>query len=209
MMGEIENAMIKRLKLANGVAGLLGYTLRSIESYGEQLRSDKVKTVANTTPAVWVTFLGAQKIAGEDDHVWQARFAVIAAHKNARNEAASRLGAGDEVGVYQIANDVRGLFNGHSLGLAIGGLDPQAIRLIKSPELAQSMVNVLAVEFLTDWYEEDAFEAPGMIAAENAARADEPGYVPRRQLGDFANFNVKWEPPVPSDTGDSITVPQE
>ena len=209
MMGEIENAMVKRLKLANGVAGLLGYTLRSIESYGEQLRSDKVKTVANTTPAVWVTFLGAQKIAGEDDHVWQARFAVIAAHKNARNEAASRLGAGDEVGVYQIANDVRGLFNGHSLGLAIGGLDPQAIRLIKSPELAQSMVNVLAVEFLTDWYEGVGFEAPGLITAENAARAGEPGYVPRRQLGDFANFNVKWEPPVPSDTGDSITVPQE
>jgi len=208
-MDLIENAIIARLKLANGAAGVLGYTLRSINSYGEQLASENLKQVINSLPAVWVTFLGAQRVAGEDDHQWSARFVVIAAHRNARNEKASRLGAAGEVGVYQIANDIRGLFNGHRLGLAIDDLSPNAIRLIKSPVLAQNMVNVLAVEFETGWYEGADFEAPALITAENASHAEDPDWVARRQLGDFTTFNVAWGPPVPSDVEQTITLPQE
>lgn len=209
MMDLIENGIIARLKLANSTPGLLGYTLKSIDSYGEQLASENLKGVITNLPAVWVTFLGAQKVAGEDDCQWSARFVVIAAHRNARNEKASRLGAGDDVGVYQIANDIRGLLNSEQLGLAIDGLDPQAIRLIKSPVLARQMVNVLAVEFLTGWYEGASFEKPELIAAANAAHEDDPDWVPRRQVGNFTTFNVAWGPPVPTDVNQTITLPQE
>lgn len=208
MMGEIENAMIARLRLATKVDGLLGYRIPTIDSYGEELGSETLRLQVATLPSVWFTFMGAEA-TGDDDQAWSGRFVAVAAAGNARNERASRLGAAGAVGVYQIAKDLRGLFKGHQLGLPIEPLTARSIRLIKSPILVKNGVNVLAVEFVTGWYEGAEFEAPALITAENEAHEGDPDWIVRRQLGDFTTFNVKWEPPVPSDVEQTIDLSQE
>lgn len=177
MIGLIENAIIARLKAASDT-GLLGYKLRTIESYGGQFADEERLNKLIQYPAAYVVFLG-DKPAGEIGYADQlgATFAVIVAARNVRNEAATRHGDGGEVGTYQMIKDVRGLLKRQDFGLDIGGLTLGPARSLFSGTIETHRVSVFAVEFATTYSDAEDIDT--------AASG----------LDDFRTFHVNWDVP--------------
>jgi len=178
MIGAIEQAIVDRITAANGSAGALGYGLRKIASYGNELDVN-INSLVRQFPAAWVTFGGEGRPRQRGGKVWihEPVFAVVVAAKNRRNEEAARRGAGGKPGSYQIAEDIRGLLVGQTLGLAIDPLAPGRIRSLANRAMQGASASIYAVELHT------AYESEQAAPAEN--------------IGSFTTFHVDYDiPPI-------------
>lgn len=151
---DIEIAILTRLFSASK-AGILGYQLRTIESYAGQLDDeDAFAQFGGQFPAALVSFGGANPAAVLGNG-WRmrARFSVLAVSTRLMNDRAARFGCGgDYVGAYQIGRDIKDLLAGQSLGLPlIGGLVPAGTQLLLNTTTARLSLAVLSVEFTADY----------------------------------------------------------
>ncbi|MBI1262951.1 MAG: DUF1834 family protein [Rhizobiales bacterium] len=177
MIGLVENAILARMKAASD-AGVLGYKYRALESWGGQFADDDQLNKLIQYPAAYVAYLGSTP-SGETGAYDQqtARFAVMLASQNVRNEAATRHGAAGEVGVYQMIIDAQGLLKRQDFGLDISGLSLGPVRPLFSGKLETRRISVFAVEFTTIY--SDAPDIDAQI----------------EELDDFSTFHVNWDLP--------------
>lgn len=107
MIGEIENAILERLKTVNA-SGALGYKIKTIASYAGDASDDPVQATRDY-PAIWIIYKKSVKGAVDiPSHIpYTAQFYIICAAKSLRNERVARYGNDDsgEVGACQIAED--------------------------------------------------------------------------------------------------------
>lgn len=203
MIAEIENAMLQRLQSAKAL-GLFGYQVKTIDSLGVEFDdADALKKSVNLVPGLWVTFQDEVK-SGDGaygEHRMKATFRVVVAAVNKRNQAATRHGAGKDVGTYQMAQDVRALLAGQKLGLAISYLEPVRIRTFPAVEKAMPGLSVMAVEFTTTYTATDAPDQPGaQIGAPNGPDVPrDKGLAEAMAIGagitDFRTSRADWAPP--------------
>ena len=182
MIGAIEQAIVDRIEAASG-AGTLGYTIRTVASYGNEL-DDNLKSVVRQFPAVWVVFMGERKPrqAAGGEWVHEPLFAVMVAARNRRNEEAARRGAAGKPGSYQMFEDVRALLTGQDLGLDIAPFAPGAVRSLVNGAVQGAAASIYAHEFHTRYVSNEPAAASG--------------------LDDFAAFHVDWDiPPLGNVTG--------
>jgi len=147
MLAEIEDALVARIKTLQYV--------RAVESYGGQL-DDETFEVLRVVPAIWVTFGGSSKPeqSGPKKFLTPATFVVMCAARSVRNERSTRHGGpGNEVGVYQMLEDVRQLLLMQDLGLAIDHFRPGAVRTLYNTRLRGSALAVFAQEWHTKYVE--------------------------------------------------------
>lgn len=161
MIGQIEDAIIARIKAAADALPGLGYRLKEVASYGGELDDDLAKVVRQF-PAVWVTFAGcaASRQLSTQKHKWitRATFVTMVAARNVRGERATRHGIKEggaikEIGAYQMIGDVSLLLAGSDLGLEITRLNPGAIRTLYNTRLNGQALAVFAREWHCDFIE--------------------------------------------------------
>lgn len=145
MISELEDGMIARLKAAFGIGtgnggGALGasplpYKVLTIESYGGQLDiGDDGRPQGSAgfrMPAVFVTF-GRQrqtKREGERTARQVLSFVVYCVTYNSRNERATRQGDPNNVGSFQLAEDVAQLLANQNFGVM--GVQPMVLEEIE------------------------------------------------------------------------------
>ena len=192
MIGAIEKGIVDRIKAANGPSQALGYSLRCIASYGNEL-DDDINKVIKQFPAVWVVYQGEPrpKEATAGRWIHAPAFAIVCCAKSLRNEKASRRGAGGEIGSYQIFQDVRALLTGQTLGLEISPIEPGEVRPIVNAKTRDKNASIY-VQTVHTGYESNQ---PADAAT----------------LDDFATFHSDWDipphgnvtPPLPADEADA------
>jgi phage gp37-like protein len=177
-IAEIEAAILARIGAA-GEAGVLGYRVRTLETYPadfDLFLKEKIKG-DRAFPAVWVVFGGWRNPVDAGQSLQApAVFMVVVAAQNLRNETARRHGAGDgEVGSYQLMLDVAGLIHGQTLGLDIGRLALGPCRSVRpTATILERQLSLYALEFTT--------LLPIAVAG-----------FPAGDLDDFSTFNVNWD----------------
>lgn len=179
MIGQIENAIIARLKTASDT-GVLGYKYKTLESYGGQFADDERLNKLINFPAAYVVYLGSRPAAERGPYDEQvATFAVIVASTNVRNEVATRHGsdAPGDVGTYQMFLDAQGLLKRQDFGLPISGLSLGPVRTLFSGVIENRRASVFAVEFSTTY--DDAADIDAAVEG----------------LDDFTTFHVNWDVP--------------
>ena len=201
MIGEIENAILARLRAAD-----LGYRL-SVESYGGELDDTETLTgLLGQLPGVWVLMKGLGRAADvPGGYETPCIFSLFVATKNLRNEAAARRGGkAGEIGAYQIVMDLRAALKGSRLGLEIDPIRPGRVTTLFNGRLRTARASVWACEFETSFVEGD--QTAEEEAAETAAAP-------------FRFFNAYWDippignvqpplPPAEADATDIVTLPQ-
>lgn len=178
MIGAIEQGIIDRITAANGAAGALGYDLRKIATYGNELDGG-IKSVVRQFPAVWVVFGGAPRPQRQSGEAWRIEpvFSVLVATRNRRNEEAARRGVGAKPGSYQICEDIAGLLVGQDLGLDIERIQPGAIRSVLNGAVQGADASIYALEIHTAYEIEQA--------------------APTANIGSFQTFHVDYDiPPI-------------
>lgn len=194
MIGEIENAIIGRIRSAQD-SGALGYELRQITTYAGDL-SEGIKSVVRTLPAIWVVFSGAQvsRVFQRTIFEVEASFSVVVAANSLRNEREARHGAGAAPGAYQIVEDVVTLLGGRNLGVqAMKPLQLVRIEALYNDRSDQTLAAIYGITFSTGWQIEAGEESEG--------------------LEDFETFHANWDvpahgnvaPPLPDDSDADAT----
>lgn len=178
MIAAIENAIGAAL-LAAGTSGQLGYRYATIETYPDDFDAYlKDKKGALRWPAAWAVFLGLSE-GGDDGGEWHgdARFALVVAAQNLRNETASRQGdpVGAKPGSYQLAEDAVRVLHRNEVGLPL--LRPIVVtgmRLVaRTQEIRTQNLSLMALEL----------------------RCTIPIGGFDVELGDFATLHVDWDVP--------------
>ncbi|MBI1407298.1 MAG: DUF1834 family protein [Caulobacter sp.] len=193
----IENAMIARLEAASE-AGILGYAIRTVDSLPADL-DERLPHYVQQYPAAWTVFNGWRAIEeqGDGTTLVEARYAVVVACANLRNERSQRHGAGGEVGSYQLVADVAALLSQQTFGLPIGHLVlGDCSSLYTSSGQAERKASLYAVNFSS------------RLVLDPAA----PPLIQTPAIGDFETFQVGWDLPPHTgtpDLSDTHTLPQE
>jgi len=181
MIGQIEQAIVKHIDDA-ARQNLLGWTLRKIASYGGEFTDDKtIAEVVKSYPCALVAFTGYSAPADVGANRWEYEptFAVMVAAKSYRNEAATRQGAGTEVGTYQMLRDIRALIGEQRLGLDLSApFRPGRLVTLFNGQLQAQRLSILSQEFTCKFIEESA--AP----------------EPAKPIGDLVTFHADWDVPV-------------
>lgn len=132
MIGEIENAIIERIKDIHN-SGVLGYGLESIKSYAGDA-GDKPKRATRDYPAVWTIYLNSSKNKDHPSFInYTAHFYVVCAAQSLRNEKDSRYGGNGKVGAAQIAEDCISMLHGFTPDIGnvkkinCGDIDPLSV----------------------------------------------------------------------------------
>lgn len=198
MIAAVELAIMAALKGAAD-SGLLGYAWQTLETYPDDFDAYLKEKGQLRTPGAWAVFLGlSDGEDGADDAGpdFEARFAVIVAAQNLRNETATRHGGldgGGEPGSYQLTEDAIRTLSRSSLGdllvkpLVITGARPVA----RTPELRTQRLSLVAIEC--------------------KCRIALGQFAPAGDLPDFATFHADWdippfgnvEPPLPAAAPDA------
>ncbi|PIW30921.1 MAG: hypothetical protein COW30_00985 [Rhodospirillales bacterium CG15_BIG_FIL_POST_REV_8_21_14_020_66_15] len=179
MIGAMEQALVDRVKTA-GDGGALGYAIRTVASYGNELDDPLAELVKGQFPAVWFVFRGRTRPRPAAGGAFEAQttFAGLVATQNRRNERARRRGATGDVGSYQILEDVEALIAGQTLGLDFltRPIEPGTIDNVLNGKPAGKLnVSIYAIEFILSHY---------------------VGVTPDAQgLDDFATLHVDWDIP--------------
>jgi phage gp37-like protein len=158
MIGTTELAIVDVLRQAGGSSGgALGYDYRSFDTFPDEFDEYLRDNSHLKLPACWAVFLGL--VDGEDfgsDLGWQgrARFALVVAAKNLRNEEDTRHGDGATPGSYQLAIDAIRLLSRNDLsGYDAGQLElvepitVRSARLVgRTPTIKQLGLSLIAIE---------------------------------------------------------------
>lgn len=180
MIGEIENAILARLKTAGETpieAGGLGYRYKTLDSYPAEFDRFLEENPVLGFPAAWVTFGGYTSMSpvGAGAYQVEAAFVLVVSAENLRNEKAQRHGAAGKAGSYQLALDAIALLADQDLGLEIGGLRPDSLRFVRPSELmTKRKISLLAIPITTTFI------------LERGAPLD---------MGEFETFHANWDVP--------------
>lgn len=133
LIRDIEDAMLGRIRdaVAPGVQAF-GYTIPTVDAYAGQLTEEALARWAPQLPAVFVTYAGEGNAVGDlSGEVWQhpATIWIYCCARSLRREQVAGSGDVTMVGSYQLAADMRRLFIGRRLGLAIMPIQPLGIDL--------------------------------------------------------------------------------
>lgn len=200
MIGAVESAIGAALKAAEAAVPL-GYAWRTVDSYPEDFDAYLKEKGQLRTPGAWAVFLGLSD--GRDDgSAWtgEARFALVVAAQNLRNETATRHGAAGEPGSYQLAADAIRVLDGQDFDFLAEPIRVQGARLVaRSPEMRRQGLSLMALDLRC------------RIALEPFEGAGNPA--------DFLTFHADWDvpplgnvqPPLPAaapDAEDLVEMPQ-
>lgn len=169
----IEQAIINQLQQASS-NDLLGYKIEKIASYGGEIDDDVSILIKNSSPAVWVTFVGEndpQTKLGRPDCALV--FSIIVYVRNLQHEHSSRLGNKQKVGAYQIITDIKKLLIKQDFGLAIQPLDFVSTKPIYNGKLRDNYTSIFGLTFKTRYMLEAAQK-------------------PFESLDDFLRLNSIW-----------------
>lgn len=131
--------------------------IREIKTYGGEFDTDDLSSVIKTFPAIWITFEGSgtPKNINFNKVEFPLKFVVLVAARSVRNEEARRMGAGTDIGSYQMLNQVQQLFIGNDLSsVDLKGLAPFQLgrtRTIFNTAVRGQSMSVLAQEFNTQY----------------------------------------------------------
>lgn len=173
MIGAIEQKLLDTVEAVSGTgAGKLGYIYKTIESYGNQLTAENLKSVAQSFPAVLALYGGERKPEEAPGGALRRfpTFILFFGQLNRRNEEAARRGQGSKPGTYQMIEDARAVFFRNDLGLAIEPIIPGAVRSIMNA----NHMSVYALELHTSFLEN-------------------PSLVDANALDDFSTFHADWD----------------
>lgn len=187
MIAAIETAIVERLRSASAL-GILGYRLKTVETYGGQFDDmDSLRMAAAKLPAAFVACLGEKLDADLNGGRYRMKgsFAVIVAAKNAGSEQARRHGSPGAVGTYQIRRDVRVLLSDQTLGLDVGYLVPEGTHPFFTVVNRGLQISILSVEFSMTWVEESSGQCDGLpaVLTEDMTLAAQPLTPPGEQPG--------------------------
>lgn len=182
MIAAAEIAITDALQ-ASAQAGTLGYAWRTLESYPEDFDAYLKLKGTLRVPAAWAVFLGLSggQNNNDDSAGWNgdARFALVVAAQNLRNETATRHGGPDaaaEPGSYQLAEDAVRVLDGQDFDMLVEPLSATGMRLVaRTPEMRTQGLSLMAIEFKC------------RMAFGQFANAGNPG--------NFATFHADWDVP--------------
>ncbi len=175
MIGIIEDDIIGRVNTAKA-ADVMGY-LKTVKTYGGELAA--IERAVRSFPAVLVVYNGDQADETRSTANTEARvynFIAFCCGLNLRSEEATRKGAGDGVGSYQIAEDIRLLFRGFSLpNVSAEEIRVPSIRPVMNDMAGQQLVSIYAVDLQVTAYVDYTHDISG--------------------LSPFAVFHANWDIP--------------
>lgn len=179
MIAATEKALVDTI-LAASDAGALGYGYRSHDTFPDQFEEYLRENSGMQTPAIWATFLGLVDGVDENDALGfqaRARFAVVVAAENKRNEETTRHGDGAEPGSYQLAVDAIRILSRSMLDPDLGLVEPVRIRsartIARTEEMKRQGIAMMAIEL--------------ELVMPLGTLAEEPG--------DFDTLHVDWDIP--------------
>lgn len=151
MIAATELAMIEVLRAAGEAGGPLVYTYATLDTYPDEFDTYLKRKGTLRTPAAWAVFLGFTEGTDDgDDAGWsgKARFALIVAAQNLRNEEDTRHGDGAKPGSYQLAIDAIRLLSRNDLGLdLVEPLTVRSARLVaNSRQMQEQGLSLIAIE---------------------------------------------------------------
>ncbi|MCH2014697.1 DUF1834 family protein [Acinetobacter ursingii] len=129
--------------------------VREIKTYGGEF-DDETLAFVQTFPAIWVTYQGSttKKISHNKTEL-NCTFVVMVGARSLRNEEAQRLGAGRDIGTFEMLDRVQRLLSVNDLSSRnIKGLAPLELgrtRTIFNTLTQRQSVSVLAQEFTTSY----------------------------------------------------------
>lgn len=183
MIAQVELAILAALRAA-GESGVLGYKWQTLETYPEEWDRYLKDKRDWRAPGAWVVFAGADSsfvTSTGSVRLEGARFGLVVAAENKRNETATRHGgpgaaAVAEPGSYQLILDAIAILAGSTLNIDIDALEPGAIRSVRPFEaLKERNVSMFATMFVT------AFEFTSLPSGEG--------------LDDFNTLHLDWDVP--------------
>lgn len=179
MIGAMEQALVDRASAASA-GNALGYPIRTVASYGNELDDPLAELVKGQFPAVWFVFRGRTRPRPAAGGAYEAQttFAGLIATQNRRNERARRRGAVGDVGSYQILEDIEALIAGQTLGLDFltAPIAPGTIDNVLNGKAGGKLnVSIYAVEFIFSHYVGVTQDAQG--------------------LDDFTTLHADWDIP--------------
>lgn len=205
MIAATELALVQML-LDAGEAGVLGYEYRTHDTFPDQFE-EYLRTHKNLrTPAAWATFLGlVEGVDDGDDTGFQARarFALVVAAQNLRNEEDSRHGDGAVPGSYQLMVDAIRVLSRSMLTPALDLMEPVRIRsarpVARTEQMKRQNLSMIAIEVelvlpLGVFAEEPVdlrtlhvdWDIPAFGNVEPPLPADDPDAADTMELGDPA-----------------------
>ena len=152
MIAAVEKALVDALVEA-GNAGVLGYQYAKTDTFPDEFEQ-YLRDVRNLrTPAAWATFLGLVEGVDDGDDLGfcaRARFAIVFAAENKRNEQDSRHGDGALPGSYQLLADGIRILSRNMLDPALGLVEPVRIRsarpIARTEEMKRQGLSMQALE---------------------------------------------------------------
>lgn len=152
MIAATELALVQQL-LDAGEAGVLGYQYHTHDTFPDQFE-EYLRTNSNLrTPGVWATFLGlVEGLDDGDDLGFQARarFALVVAAENKRNEENSRHGDGATPGSYQLMVDAIRVLSRSMLTPQLDLIEPVRIRsarpIARTEQMKRQGLSMQAIE---------------------------------------------------------------
>jgi phage gp37-like protein len=153
IIASIEDAMLELIK-----AQSFGYRLKTVASYAGELSgdADAIARVLMSFPAAWVSFKDEGDPITYDTQrkrwLVPAKFAIYVGTRNVRGERFGRVGSAGEVGAYQIAEDMRQLFLGRDLGLAIDHFNPGGVKMLFNATIKGNYLAVCSIMLKTKYY---------------------------------------------------------
>lgn len=175
MIGNIENAIVERIKAASD-SNALGYQIKTVKSYGGEFSAEISRAIA-IFPAVLVVYVGGSVVkSSRNAAAIRHTFGVMVCAESLRNEKAARHGAPARVGSYQMVNDVIHLLIGQQFeGVEMTPLAVRAIRSLLNDRPDQQLASIYAIDLET----ETSLSMPEVTG-----------------LDDFKTFNANWDVPV-------------
>lgn len=152
MIGAVENAIVGQLRAA-GEAGVLGYEYRTLETFPDEFDAYLSENGKLRVPAAWAVFLGLVDGRDEGDlSGWsgRARFALVVAAQNMRNEQDTRHGDGAQPGSYQLTVDAIRVLSRNWLEPDVELEEPVTVRGARlvaiSPEMKRQGLSLVAID---------------------------------------------------------------
>ncbi len=143
---QIEDAILAKLRATS-----LGGYCQKIDTYGGPIVAESVKDFMAGVKSN-ACFVHYRDGVWRDDETTKAMvFIIIVMAKNLRGGAAARKGGGpQEIGAYQMLEDVKSALKQQQLGLDIIPLKPRRESIVG----AESHIAIYAIEFETYFHEE-------------------------------------------------------
>lgn len=155
---QIEGAMIQRLKLANTVPNF-GALIKTVDRYSGDFNDENVARLIEKAPFTLLSHTRSTVLSNTSTgSQWEGTFVIVCGSTTLRTDTmTSRIGgpAAIELGSRQIAELVRDLLTGQSLGLPIRALQPESIDEVYSGApggaSGQHWLSVTGIQFTTTY----------------------------------------------------------